>query len=70
MIASSVRAQPAVRRRRVLGVVGGQASVVGLVHHEELDPARTILLIDLDTATYIVGYLSRPDRQCMWRIEA
>src|SRR5580765_2887101 len=48
MATSSEGAEPAEIRRRVLGVVGRQAAVIGLVHHQELEPARAVLLVDLD----------------------
>src|SRR5690349_9148392 len=59
MVASSVRAEPAERRRRVLGVVGWQAAVVGLVHHQKLEPARAVLLVDLDAELMARGALAR-----------
>src|SRR5262245_45921010 len=59
MVASSVRAQPAERRRWILGVVGGQAAVIGLMHHQELEPARAVLLVDLDAELMARGALAR-----------
>src|SRR5450631_3840304 len=41
-------AQPAQGGRRVLGVVGRQAAVVGFVHHQQLEPARAVLHVHLD----------------------
>src|SRR5215831_21170054 len=48
MWASSGGAEPAESGRRVLGVVGRQAAVIGLMHHQELEPARAVLLVHLD----------------------
>ena len=44
----SRRTQPA-QRGRIPGVVGGQAAMIGLVHHQQLEPARAILLVHFDT---------------------
>src|ERR1041384_7039754 len=48
MVASSGGAKPAQIGRRVLGVVGWQAAVIGLVDHQELEPAGAVLLVHLD----------------------
>src|SRR3954471_2789536 len=47
MVISSVRTEPP-EGRRVFGVVGGQPAVIGLMHHQQLEPARAVLLVDLD----------------------
>src|SRR3954471_18534357 len=47
MVISSVRTEPP-EGRRVFGVAGWQAAVIGLMHHQQLEPARAVLLVDLD----------------------
>src|SRR5688572_30613958 len=44
----SCRTEPPQIWRWVLGVVGWQAAMVGLVHHQQFEPARAVLLVDLD----------------------
>jgi len=56
-VAALIGAEPAEVRRRVLGVVDGQAAVVGLVEHQELEPARAVLLVDLDAELAAVAAL-------------
>src|SRR6478609_7479691 len=48
IVASSGGAEPTEIGRRILGVVGWKAAVIGLMHHQELQPARAVLLVDLD----------------------
>ena len=44
---ASIRTEPP-QRRRVLLVVGRQGAVIGLVHHQQFEPAGAVLLVHLD----------------------
>src|SRR5689334_23947950 len=57
MMASSGGAEPAQVGRRVLGVVGRQAAVIGLVDHQQLEPAGAVLLVHFDAELAAVSAL-------------